>query len=363
MLPSWFPEPSKMDNSWALRGEQPLDWIARSTLPRAKAIRRFLNENLSQLPDDTQPKIFNAFRHRFKSAFFELIVARTLQILGAEIEVEVKQQDNKQPDFLAHFQDCRIIVEAVSPNFNAKVGEEIKNRNPLTDIVESLVPEGWSVQVWQLPQIGQADSKKPFKQVVTQMLSVPPPTDAVSEIDLIEELPAGTIHLRLTPRRPSWTPIALEPSFGVVDDSKTLIRKVVRRKRKQVRRAEAPVLLAIEGSWLSSSLESFDLALYGHTCEVINANREREEPRFIPDGLFTNISSNSPIYAGVLAFPEVGFKSVTSPTLFHHPRFRGHLPAALSMLEQHWYEPTVNSVRTHPSSFPNLLAPFKFVSE
>jgi hypothetical protein len=326
-------------------------------------MRQFLNENISKVPIDAQSKIFEALHHRYKSAFFELIVARTLQILGAIITVEAKQSDNKQPDFLAQFPDNLVVVEAASPNFNADAGEEVKNRNPLTDIIESLVPEGWSVQVWELPKIGQSDSKKAFKRVVAEMLSIPPPSDDASELELTEEMPGGIIDLHLVPRRPNWPPIALESPFAVIDNSKELIRRVVCRKRRQVRKANAPVLLAIEGSWLSGSLESFDLALYGHTCDVFNIRREREAPRFIADGLFTNISNKPPTYAGVLAFPQVGFNSVVMPVLYHHPRFEGHLPEAFSVLEQHWYEHGlgVNSIRTHPSTSDNLLATLGFV--
>lgn len=147
MTTIWFSEPSIVDDTWGHRGEQPSDWLARSTLPMARAIRRFLNENISLLPEGAQSKPVDALRHRYKSAFFELIVARTLQILGATITVEAKQIDNKQPDFIAPFPNGLVVVEAASPNFDAKAGEEAKDRNPLTDIIESLAPEGWSIQV------------------------------------------------------------------------------------------------------------------------------------------------------------------------------------------------------------------------
>jgi hypothetical protein len=88
MTSIWFPEPSAVDDSWRQRREEISDWLSRSTLPRAKGIRRFLNENISQLPAQARSNLFNALHHRFKSAFFELIVARTLQILGATIAVE-----------------------------------------------------------------------------------------------------------------------------------------------------------------------------------------------------------------------------------------------------------------------------------
>lgn len=197
------------------------------------------------------------------------------------------------------------------------------------------------------------------------MLSIPPPPDDTSVLDLTDELPSGTIDLHLIPRQPNWPRIATESPFTVVGESKELIRRVVRRKRRQVRQADAPVLLAIEGSWLSCSLEDFDLALYGYGCEVFNIRREREAPRFIADGLFTTISDKLPTDAGVLAFPEVGFKSVTTPTLYYHPRFNGHLPSAFSVLEQRWYENGLglNSIKTRPTTSTNLLEPLGFIKE
>ncbi len=364
MTSIWFPEPSAVDDSLK-RGEQPSDWLSRSTLPRAKGFRRFLNDNISQLPKDAQSNLFKAIHHRHKSAFFELIVARTLQILGATLTVEPKQDDNKQPDFLAQFPDSTIIVEAASPNFSVEAGQKLKNRNPLTDIIEALVPEGWSVGILKIPRIGQADSKKALRQTVTRMLSISPPTDGTTELDLVEELPSGIIHLHLVSRRPNWPPIAWEAPFTVFDNSKKSFRKTVQRKRRQVRNSKVPVLLAIEGSWLGNSLENFDMALYGHTCDVINQRMEREATKFIPNGLFTNVSDKPPIYAGVLAFPEVGFKSVAAPVLYQHPRFKRYLPEALSGLEQRWYEDGmgVDSIKTRQASSANLLESLGFIRE
>jgi hypothetical protein len=363
MVTIWLTEPLAIDDTWARRGEQPLEWLARSTLPRAKAIRRFLNENISELPEDSQSDLVYGLRHRFKSAFFELVVARSLQFLGATITVEARQEDGRRPDFRARFPDATIVIEAASPNFNSDVGEEIKNRNPLIEMIEGLAPQGWSIQVWQVPAIGQAESKQGFKRAITRMLSIPPPASDNDELELIEELPVGTIHLRLVARRPNWPPIALEAPYSIVDDSKEALRKVIRRKRRQVRNADVPVLLAVEGTWLSGSLENFDLVLYGYPCEVLNERRERESPRFIPDGLFSNGSDKPPTYAGVLAFGEVGFSSMSDPVLYHHPRFKGNMPEALSVLEQHWYEQGagVDSVKISPATLTGQFEAFGFV--
>ncbi len=62
-----------------------MSWLRRSTLPLADDCREFLNRNLSLLPEDCQKGIFDHLQHKqhYKAGFFELIVGRTLQELGA----------------------------------------------------------------------------------------------------------------------------------------------------------------------------------------------------------------------------------------------------------------------------------------
>jgi hypothetical protein len=106
----WLPEPTIPDESHADRDEHTLDWLARCTNWKAVACRHFLNENLSLLPTSVQTAIRDAPRHRWTSTFFELIVARVLQELGASIEVEIPNSSGKRPDFTAKFSDATIRV-------------------------------------------------------------------------------------------------------------------------------------------------------------------------------------------------------------------------------------------------------------
>src|SRR5829696_9698939 len=119
----WFPEPSRTDDTYADRGEPTTDWLRRSTVTRARGARRFLNENLSKIPSDHQQILYCALHERWGSAFFELIVARTLQVLGAELEIEPGGKEDIRIDFVAHFPDSTVSVEAVAPMFNADVAE------------------------------------------------------------------------------------------------------------------------------------------------------------------------------------------------------------------------------------------------
>ncbi len=64
----------------------------------AKACRQFLNQNLSKLPTDAQRVIRSAPRRRWHSTLFELIVARILQELGADVEIELSNAAVKVKD-------------------------------------------------------------------------------------------------------------------------------------------------------------------------------------------------------------------------------------------------------------------------
>jgi hypothetical protein len=127
-LQEWFPAPAYTDDTYARRGEPTTLWLQRSTVVRAVAWRRFLNENLSVLPRAHQSVLYQALHDRWHSAFFELIVARTLQVLGADIEVEPDSEAGTRIDFLARFPDRPVSVEAVAPVINAAAGKEAKRR-------------------------------------------------------------------------------------------------------------------------------------------------------------------------------------------------------------------------------------------
>jgi hypothetical protein len=169
-LQEWFPAPAYTDDTYARRGEPTTLWLQRSTVARAVTCRRFLNENLSVLPRAHQSVLYQALHNRWHSAFFELIVARTLQVLGADIEVEPDSEAGTRIDFLARFPDRTVSVEAVAPVINAAAGEEAKRRKPLLDVIDSLAPPGWTILVMELPDLGPSDSKKRFKELVKDLL-------------------------------------------------------------------------------------------------------------------------------------------------------------------------------------------------
>lgn len=328
----WFPEPDVEDELAANRNEHTLDWLARCTNWKAKECRRFLNESLALLRSDAVKSFEINSRPRWKSAYFELVVARTLQALGATLKIEAANEAGKRPDFTASYADGSVIVEAVSPVFNTNAGEKMEMQKPLLDVIEKRIPTGVRCGVWELPDIGLADSKKEFKAAVELIFSNLP--DSVDDrLEIVKELSNGDIRITILPGESRSRRVAIEPLITVFDNSEDRIRNAVNRKKSQVRGSKEPVLLAIDASGLSSELEDFDMALFGHTFERVDMNGQTVETGFDANGLFATRREGDPTYAGVLAFLEVGFQKCTDPVLYIHPRFSGGLPSAFDVLE------------------------------
>jgi hypothetical protein len=339
MSGDWFPEPIERDDTYAGRLESTPSWMARSTLDLAKRHRSFLNRNLSALPEECQQDIGRRLKTdmHFRSAFFELVVARTLQTLGASITCEpVNPVDGTRIDFMAQFPDYEVGVEATSPLFDREMGETAKNYATLVGIIEDLTPSGWAVAIGSLPNVGPSDSKRPFKTAVRRMLDVPPHTSGEPERDVVAELPEGEIRLTLFSKTAHGlheeTNILWEAPMTTIDDSKRVIRDAVERKRRQAKNVDVPVLVAVDGKGIVTRLEDFDIALFGHSVAYMDEYGNQYAASFQADGLFAG-GEGEPTISGVLAFTEVGFLRCSEPVLYIHPRFGRHLPDALLRLE------------------------------
>jgi len=352
---NWLPEPSIKDETHRNRTEHTLDWLARSTSAEATECRRFLNENLSNFPNEVQQYFHHYLQERWRITFFELVVARMLQELGADLGFETISSDGKRPDFAVQFPDGKIIVEATAPIFNASVEIEEKDRIPLLEIIESKIPAGWLVGVWELPKIGPADSKQEFKRTVAQLLDIPPPTKDATDLELTSELPSGVISLHLSPESSGGRGVGMEGFYSNSDNSETRIRHAIRQKRSQVRGSNVPVLLAIQASGKSSSFEDFDNALFGRTFASYNERRELVETGFMPSGEFNNKSEKAPTYAGVLAFLEMGWLGGPTPILYRHPRCASALPESFLQFEQRTYDQKEKRIRKQVSTAKDYL--------
>lgn len=153
----------------------------------------------------------------------------------------------------------------------------------------------------------------------------------------------------------------MEGVYTAFDNSEERIRHAIRQKRRQVRSSDAPVLLAIQASGISSSLEDFDIALFGRTYGSYDSQGELIETGFTPSGEFNNKSDKAPTYAGVLAFLEIGWLGGPDPVLYRHPRSSSVLPESVLKLEQRSYDTNAGEIRNQPSTVNNLLQKLRFV--
>jgi hypothetical protein len=364
---AWFPEPSRTDNTYANRGEPTTDWLRRSTVPRARGARRFLNENHSKIPSDHQHILYCALHERWGSAYFELIVARTLQVLGAEIEIEPGGKEDIRIDFVAHFPESTVSVEAVAPKFNADTVETAKRRASLLDMIEALVPPGWRIIVEELPDLGPSDSKRSFRRAVERLLDTVAPEVGSKPKTLIAEVPGGEVRLRLLPQRDPQAPgsraVVAEPALTAFDNSEQRIRRAIKQKRRQGRNVNYPAILAVHATGISSEFYDFNRALFGRDVGFFDPYARRiTKTEFQADGVFSR-GSGDPTWAAVLAFVNVNFPGGPDPVLYLHPRYRGTLPEALTSIERRSFDPEAESVNVEPSQNPGFLKQLGFVSE
>jgi len=202
----WFPEPLTTDDSPARDNETWFDWLSRCTSLKARESRRFLNRNIKALPSDWQPRLFEHMRNReWHSVFFEMVVGRTLQLLGASIAVEVPvTETNKQPDFIATFPDATVTVEGTVPELNRLVGKLMSANEDLVRIIESLTPDDWTVDVWRLPKLGPSDSKREFKAMIRQIFAGLPSAASLNDPAYrieVDPFMDGELSLTLRPGR------------------------------------------------------------------------------------------------------------------------------------------------------------------
>jgi hypothetical protein len=345
-----IPEPARADLTWASRRESIYSWIARSTRPRAVAARRFLNGHLSALPPQWQDRMHHALTSRWDSAFFELILARMLQQLGATLEIEIPQADGRRPDFLARFQSGVVAVEATVPIVNAAVGKLAARRAPLLDLIEKNAPPGWTIIVFELPEIGPSGSQQAFRNIVGELRAIPAPAVGQEAIEVDRSFEFGRLHLHLWPHDPRGQSIGVEPPMTILDDTESRIRHAYRYKAPQVRKAAYPALLAVNVCGISSDEEDFDLALMGRSVAVMNRASQVVATRFDLTGALTARMNDErpPAFAGVLAFRGLRITGGPEPILYLHPRFRGELPKELLDLQQRRLDPATMALITVP---------------
>jgi hypothetical protein len=351
----YFPEPKVDDPTYCNRNEHVLDWLSRSTVQRAVIFRKILNYHLSKVSQESREHFLNTSRDHWNSAIFEIVVARFLQQLGAKLMVEKEIVGGTKPDFLAHFTEKSVIVEATVPEVNSEVKKTEKQRNPLLNIIESKIPHGWRVGVNKLPEIGLADSKKEFSQIIDEIFSQLYIYEDLDTFEITRNLDKGELVLTLIKYNDSKGIIAIEPVISVWDNTEYRIRNALKNKTSQVRNAKLPVILAVHASGVSSDWEDFDRALYGHSVEVYDREFQNHEIKFQEDGFFLRDHREYPAYAAVLGFVNVAIPYGKDPVLYRNPYFKGELPSAFESLEQRCFDLNSRKIYTLPPKNADIM--------
>lgn len=347
-------EPAELDNTYAVSGETTWDWLHRSTVARAVECRRFVNEQLLLLPEEFQVPLLQSLKRNWASGFFELITACSLQLLGATIKYENFSVGRSVLDFHAQFEDEEIVIEAKSPVYQKLAGEQMKRNQLLMPILKRNLPAGWAVTLWSVPPFEPCESKASFRLACEKLRQTPPPRSADERREVILNSDKGPLRFTLLATKSGRSHLVNEPLVSYFSDAVPSISKAVRRKRRQIRGTQLPCLLAIRGEDLGSSLDDFDVALFGSECEHLDIEGTVVDRSFTNDGVFRRRGEGEPSIGGVLAYPQVGFLGAQDPVLYLHPRYKRAIPAALSKLEIRTMES--DRIKIRPASKPIDLA-------
>jgi hypothetical protein len=335
--PSCFPEPSVEDPTEGPNGESREAWLGRSTSDLAVKTREFYNRNLAALPLDIGRRLCREIHaDRGLAKHFELVVGRCLQLLGASVEYEVPGAEGRRVDWLAQFDDGSVSVEATLPITNAVVGDTFKASQRIVDLAVQLAPRGYGVSVSLVPRIGQSDSLRPLRAVLTKAFAAVPPAASDAHWTLTEDLdPHGLLRIHLYGRSDPSAAAAWSsgPGVGFRDDTSIVIARAIDGKRDQVRGAAKPVLIALGTSGYGGhDVEQFDKALLGHP----TWSQDTGGFQFELTGAFRPTPvGKEPTIAGALVFGAVA-SGGKDPILYLHPRFRGDLPAAIVTLRRRY---------------------------
>ncbi len=358
-----FPEPDEPDFGRASHAADRIEWLRRSGVGRAVALRRFMNENLSALPHACALSLCRRFEKKWdKAAWFEMLVGRFLQLAGATVEYEPAGVGGLHVDFLAEFASATAFVEAVSPDYNRLGENRARYAEPLLDILNEEAPRGWWVLVHELPAQGPDDRRRVFRHAVRGMFADVPAEAATSDgLDMGVTLPNGRVAVTLRPGRPEHAdPIGMSPGPALIENDRERITTAVRGKRAQARafHDQGPVLLALDAAW-HTDIGDFDTAVFGGSYATLGPDGKLGDTRFRPTGIFGRQKAAE--FAAALVFPELGFVHARDPLLYMHPLYGGDLPPELDFLERR--SMTAQGIRVASATGAPLLERLSLVSE
>jgi hypothetical protein len=329
----YFPEPTLADETWPGWDETAVEWLMRSTQPRARAVRKFLNTSLRCFTPARAKRLAKKLNEDWQSFFFEIVVGRYLQVLGAEVEPEPVGTNRTRIDYRVTFPDGIVVsVECVSKRFNQGAQRTMDLHSKMSRMLDDAGPTNWIVEFKQLPDANAPDQFRPYVEQARRFYSaLPEPKADGQRVGFAWEGASGRLELEAIPHPNGTMPTHIGPAVTFYDDSILRLKSALndKQKRKQALGAHPPVFLAIDCPFNGPNTEDFDQALFGQTVD----HRELDSGKsfgtsFDANGLL--VTDRGIPFAGVLAFLDLSVVGGSDPVLYLNPYQLWKLPAALA---------------------------------
>lgn len=333
----YFPEPETSDAGPPTWDENPVDYYRRSTTPEAGAVRDFLNRTLPQFPAKHARSLVGKLRQDWRSFYFEIIVGRYLQVLGAEIEPGARHGNETDVDYRATFPDGVIVsVECVSKKYNMEAHDEMRRHGNMSRMLDTIGPHTWAINFHKLPKAQSPAEFQPYVDRAAEFYAtLPVAVDGGPNIPFEWIGGQGSIVLEALPFPRGTMPNHIGAGVSWMDNSIQRIRGALidSHKRKQARGGYPPVFLAIDSPFMGPDAEDFDQALFGQVVDHRAFDpHESVGLSFNPNGLL--VTDKDIPFAGVIAFLGMRMTTASDPVIYLNPYQRWKLPAALAAHEQ-----------------------------
>lgn len=353
----YFPEPSRPDETWPGWDETAVEWFRRSSQPRARAVREFLNRNLAYFPTKHAKSLPPKLNQDWQSFFFEIVVGRYLQVLGAEVEHEPLGSNGTHIDYRATFPDGVVSVECVSKRFNLKAQRTMQQQRKMAAMLDGVGPTKWAIQLNELPVCNSPDEFRPYVDRARHFYdTLPEPVETGPRFEFEWEGDGGRMAIEAIPFPDGTVPNHLGPGVLYMDDSMLRLKDALidSHKRKQARGAIRPVFLAIDCPFGGPDADDFDEALFGQTVQHMDIDaRTIVGYSFNSNGLL--VTDKDIPFAGVIAFLNMSMVGAADPVLYLNPYQPSRLPSGIAGHEQRRWtagidaipaarEPPINSI-------------------
>jgi hypothetical protein len=334
--PVYFPEPDPPDRTRPKWGENLLDWYARSSGPEGREVRKFLNRTLAHFPEKVARSYIGKLRSDWRSHFFELVVGRYLQVLGADFVPNAPGNNGTDIDFRATFSDGVVVsIECVSKKYNQEAQQEMDRNADMAVMLDAVGPHTWAIAFRKLPKAMSAAEFQPYVDKSAEFYAtLPTAVDGGDHIPYEWTGEHGLMRLKAMPFPRGTRANHMGATVGWVDNSILRLKDALidSHKRRQASGAFPPVFLAIDCPFNGPDAEDFDVALFGGYMDHRGFDmHESVGESFRPDGML--VTDKGIPFAGVIAFLGMRLTEAADPVLYLNPYQRWKLPAALAAHE------------------------------